>query len=109
MDGLFRHRRRDSVFPGTSPPSSDCGYRELQMPKVGARYVRIGMSSIASGELINDVEHLDGAQVARLVELKVHGPDHVGSDGAHRSHLDTSARETFLSLAIGHLEALVSP
>lgn len=27
-----------------------------------------------SGELVDDVEHLDGAQVARLVELKVHCP-----------------------------------
>lgn len=31
-----------------------------------------------SGEFVDDVEHLDGAQVARLVLLKVYGPDDVG-------------------------------
>ena len=35
-----------------------------------------------AGELINDVEHLERTQVARLVELKVHGPDRGGGNGA---------------------------
>ena len=32
-------------------------------------------------ELVDDVEHLDGAQITRLVELKVHGPGDVGATG----------------------------
>lgn len=62
-----------------------------------------------SRELVDDVEHLEWAQVARLVELKVHGPDHVGSDGTHRPHLDANARQALLALAIRDFEALFTP
>ena len=33
------------------------------------------------GELVDDVEQFDDAQVTRLVELEVHGPDDVGAMG----------------------------
>ena len=74
----------------------------------GDRTCHVDREALA-GELVDDVEHLDGAQVARLVKLKVHGPDDVGGDGTHRAHDHADAREALLLLAIGHLEPLFSP
>ncbi len=59
-------------------------------------------------ELVDDVEQLHGAQGARLVELEVHGPDDVGSGGAHRADDHTVAGHSLL-LAIGDFQALVAP
>ena len=61
------------------------------------------------GELVDDVEHLDRAKVARLVELKVHGPDDVRGDRAHGADLDADAGETSFLLAIGDFQALLTP
>src|SRR5664280_2022246 len=60
-------------------------------------------------ELIDDVQQLDGAQVALLVELEVHGPDDVGGDGAHGADDHSDAGEAFLLLAIGDFQALLAP
>jgi hypothetical protein len=53
-----------------------------------------------SGELVNNVEHLEGAQVARLVELEVHGSYDVGYNGTHHTYLNIKVGEPF-HLAIG--------
>jgi hypothetical protein len=59
-----------------------------------------------SRELIDDVEQLHSAQVTRLVELKVHCPDYVESNGAHRTDYHIDAGQVLLLLAIGHFQAL---
>ena len=52
------------------------------------------------GKLVDDVEQFHGAQVARLVELEVHGPDDVRSDGAHRADHHTDAGHSLLLLLL---------
>jgi len=61
-----------------------------------------------SRELVDDVEQLHGAQVARLVELEVHRPDDVRRDGTHGSDDHTNAGEALLLLAIGDFQALLA-
>src|SRR5664280_66149 len=54
------------------------------------------------GELVDDVEALDGPSVCGLVELEVEGPHDVGSDRAHGPDQEPCSPEGLLPLLIGH-------
>ena len=62
-----------------------------------------------AGELVDDVEHLDGAPVGGGVELKVHRPDHVRTDRTHRPNGGPDAGQAFLLAALRDPQALLAP
>ena len=61
------------------------------------------------GELVDDVEQLQGAAIHGGVELEVERPQGVRSDGAHGPDRRPDAPQGLLSLAIGHLQSLLTP
>jgi hypothetical protein len=62
------------------------------------------------GELVDDVEQLEGPPVSGLVELEVEGSDDIGPDRAQRPATSRPVPpEGLLVLLAGHMPALVPP
>src|SRR5690606_12683410 len=62
-----------------------------------------------AGELVDDVQQLQGAAIDGGVELEVHGPQRVRGDGAHGPDRGADPAVGLLALAVGHLQAFLSP
>ena len=72
------------------------------------RSVDLDRESFA-GELVDHVQHLQGAAVGGDVELEVQRPQRVRHDRAHRSDVSADAGEALLALLLWDAEALVTP
>ena len=55
-----------------------------------------------AGELVDHVQHLQGAAIGGGVELEVHRPDHVRPDRAHRTDGHTDPGEALLAAPLRH-------
>ncbi len=62
-----------------------------------------------AGELVDHVQHLEGAAVGGGVELEIHRPHHVRSDRAHRPDRDADPGEALLAAPLRHTQAFVAP
>jgi hypothetical protein len=62
-----------------------------------------------AGELVDHVEHLEGASVDGGVELEVERPQHVRSDRAHRPDMHADPGQALLALLLWDTQALFAP
>src|SRR5690606_4304787 len=62
-----------------------------------------------AGELVDDVQQLQGAAIDGGVELEVHCPQRVRRDRAHGPDRGADPAVGLLALAVGHLQAFLSP
>jgi len=61
------------------------------------------------GELVDDVEHLEGAAIGGGVELEVHRPDHVRLNRRHHTNSDTNTGEPLVLTTLRDPQAFLAP